>query len=188
MTGNANQPTSFYSTQVSARLGWIKDIVGADAFDALPAENFAAWERAYFTPGQLADAAVAGPDADPDGDGVPNLLEFAFNLDPTCAEPAVMTAAAGLRGLPLIRLESIAGVGPRLTVEFVRRTAGGGAGVTYTAQFASSLDPAADGWRAGGTERVTAINERWERVKVTDNAAGTARSARVLVTRTPPAP
>ena len=184
IAGDNPQPTSFYGTRVSARLDWIKSIVGTHAFDALPAENFDAWAHAYFTPDQLSDSSVSSFDADPDADGVPNGLEFAFNLDPTCAEPATMTAGTGLRGLPLVRLEDIAGVGPRLTVEFVRRTAGSGSGLTYTAQFASSLDPAAGGWQAGGTQSVTAINERWERVKVTDTAAGTARFARVLVTRT----
>ncbi len=188
IAGHAPQPTSFYGTQVSARLTWIKGIVGEHAFDTLPAEDFDAWAHAYFTPAQLADNTVAGPGADPDGDGVPNLLEFAFNLDPTYAEPATMTAGTGLRGLPLVRLEDIAGVGPRLTVEFVRRTADSGAGLTYTTQFASGLDPAAGGWQVGETENVTAINERWERVKVTDPTAGSARFARVLVTRTATSP
>ncbi len=119
---------------------------------------------------------------------MPNGLEYAFNLDPTFAEPVTMTAGTGLRGLPLVQLENIAGVGPRLTVEFVRRTATSGAALTYTTQF--TADPGhAGGWQAGGTENVTAINERWERVKVTDNTpAASARFARVLVTRTAAAP
>ena len=182
ITGAANVPTSFYSTQVSARLAWIESVVGAT--DTLPLETLAAWQTAYFTPDQIADSAVSGVNADPDGDGVSNLLEFAFNLDPTFPEPPVMTAGTGLRGLPLIRLEKFAPSDLRMTVEFVRRTAGSGSELTYTAQFTSDLNAA---WQTGGTESVTAINERWERVKVTDSVAvdGTvpARFARVLVSQ-----
>ena len=182
ITGDANVPTSFYCTQVSSRLAWIESVVGN--IDTLPAEDFAAWQQAYFTPDQIADDATGGPNADPDGDGVSNLLEFAFNLDPTFPEPAVMTADTGLRGLPLIRLEQINDSDRRLTVEFVRRTAGSGAGLTYATQFASDLN---GDWQTGGTESVTAINERWERVKVTDtvsvDATVPARFARVLISQ-----
>ncbi len=180
ITGTGNVPTSFYSTQVSARFAWIESVVGP--IDTLPAENFADWQQAYFTPAQIADNTVSGPNADPDGDGVSNLLEFAFNLDPTFPEPAVMTAGTGLRGLPLVQLATVAASDRRLTVEFVRRTAGSGSGVTYAVQFTSDLN---GGWQTGGTESVTAINERWERVKVTDtvSAGGTVqtRFARVVV-------
>ncbi len=188
ITGADNVPTSSFATQVSSRLAWLQSIVGDDAdLTALPPESFDQWSHAYFTPDALADDTVSGPDADPDGDGVPNLLEYAFNLDPTYPEPVVMTADTGLRGLPLVRLESVADADRRLTVEFVRRTAAGGADVDYAVQFTSSLDPVAGGWQAGGTASVTAINARWERVKVTDDVpvggAVAARFARVVVTR-----
>ena len=183
IAGDEPVPTAFYSTRVAARLAWIESVTGQDA-SVLAAESFADWQTLYFTPDQLADATVSGPNADPDGDGVENLLEFAFNLDPTFAEPAVMVAGTGLRGLPLVRLETVAEGDQRLTVEFVRRTAGSGSGLTYTVQFATDL--AAGNWQTGGTESVTAINARWERVKVTDtmSAGGggaAARFARVAV-------
>lgn len=181
IAGSANVPTSFYSTRIASRLDWIRSIVGADGLAALPAENYDDWATAYFTPDQRTGDSLGGFNADPDADGVSNGLEFAFNLDPTFPEPATMTAGTGLRGLPLVRLENVAAIGPRLTVEFVRRTAASGAGITYATQFASRLDA----WQTGGTESVTAINERWERVKVTDTVApGTARFGRVLITRT----
>jgi len=37
---------------------------------------FDAWRAARFTPGELADPLISGPAADPDGDGLTNLLEF----------------------------------------------------------------------------------------------------------------
>lgn len=41
------------------------------------------WRTAYFT--NLSDPAISGDGADPDHDGIPNLLEYAFGLDPTNA-------------------------------------------------------------------------------------------------------
>jgi hypothetical protein len=40
------------------------------------------WRVTHFTFDELADESVSGWDADPDGDGVINLLEYAFGLDP----------------------------------------------------------------------------------------------------------
>lgn len=53
---------------------------------APPGNLHAAWRALHFTPGQLADPAVSGPGADPDGDGLPNLLEYAFARDPLAAD------------------------------------------------------------------------------------------------------
>ena len=184
--GPVNVPTNFYCTEIASRLDWIKGVIGGDP-TVLAAEAYGDWQHAYFTPTQLADATVSGPNADADGDGIPNLLEFAFNLDPMYPEPAVMTAGTGLRGLPLIRPEQVAAGDTRLTVEFVRRTAGSGAGLTYSVQFTSRLRADAAMWQTGGTEAVTPINTRWERVKVTDTvSAGSGtlkRFARVVVTQ-----
>lgn len=185
VSGSKNVPTAFYSSRIYGRLAWIQSVTGVDG-TALPAETFANWQHAYFTPAQLTDNNISSSSADPDGDGLPNLSEFAFNLDPTFNESVIMTASTGLRGLPLIRQETIAASNDqRLTVEFVRRTAASGSGITYTVQFTSSLAPATVNWRPGGTEVVTAINSRWERVKVTDSVAvgsqNLTRFARVLI-------
>ncbi len=48
-----------------------------------PAATFTAWQNSHFTALQLADPTISGPNADPDHDGLPNLLEYAFNADPT---------------------------------------------------------------------------------------------------------
>ena len=54
-----------------------------------------------------------------------------------------------------------------LTLEFVRRTSTGGSGLSYAPQFSSDLSD----WLAVGTATVTAINPRWERVKIVDDVA-----------------
>src|SRR5690606_24333246 len=43
--------------------------------------TFAGWQESHFTPSELLDPAVSGPDASPAGDGIPNLLKYAMNLE-----------------------------------------------------------------------------------------------------------
>ncbi len=40
------------------------------------------WRFKRFTTGELADASISGDDADPDQDGIVNVLEYAFGLNP----------------------------------------------------------------------------------------------------------
>ena len=44
--------------------------------------DFAAWCQRSFAPADLANPDIVGPGADPDGDGLANLLEFAFGTNP----------------------------------------------------------------------------------------------------------
>ena len=43
---------------------------------------FGLWQASHFTAAELADLSVSGFDADPDGDGLNNLLEYAIGTDP----------------------------------------------------------------------------------------------------------
>jgi len=47
-----------------------------------PATGYEAWKLASFSSTQAADPMVSGLDADPDGDGANNLVEYAFNGNP----------------------------------------------------------------------------------------------------------
>lgn len=71
------------------------------------------WRRAgdRFTEAERADRAIGGPLADPDADGRPNLLEYAF-----AAEPRLADSAAGAPALTLASDES----GPVPTLGFDR--------------------------------------------------------------------
>lgn len=174
-----NIASGFYSSRISASLSWISGITGQGA-GTLASEDYTAWQTLYFTPDQISTPETTGAMADFDGDGIGNLLEFALNLDPTYSERASMQPGTGLRGLPVVRVENISGTN-HMTIEFVRRTAGSGAGLTYSGQFSSDLVD----WGAVGTESVVvAINPRWERVKIVDTVATTAavkRFARLKV-------
>ncbi len=148
-----NVASSFYSSRISASAAAILEIVPAAA--TLAAEDFTAWQSLYFSPAEIAAPTTAGPLADPDSDGISNLLEFALNLDPTFPEPATMTPLTGLRGLSVVGKQVISGE-ERVTIEFVRRTAG----ATYQPQFSSDLHT----WIPAAAETVVPINPRWERV------------------------
>ena len=153
--------SSFYSSRISASMTWIT--ATASGAGTIPNENFAAWQKLYFTPTQIGNLALSGPLADYDGDGISNVLEFALHLDPVFNERATMVADTGIRGLPLVREENILG-NDRLTIEFVRRAVSNGSGLTYVPEFSDDLVT----WEPAGTESASAINPRWERVKCTD--------------------
>jgi hypothetical protein len=180
VTGAGAVPSGFVCSRISASQSWITSVTGVGS--SLPVEDFGAWRKLYFTPVEIANDSTTGPAADFDGDEINNLLEFALNLDPTFNQRAIMQSSSGLRGLPAMGMQIISGE-EHLTIEFVRRTTTSVSGLVYIPQFASDLED----WQTVGTETVTPINSRWERVKVVDSISndGTAgRFARVKVVLT----
>lgn len=126
------------------------------------------------------DGSAAAQLADVDQDGVGQLLEFAFNLDPTVSDlamydPGVLPAS----GLPRMVVQP----GPVLSLQYLRRK--GVAGLDYQAQFGGLLN---DFINAGPPTLVEDIDATWERVTVPDPAGsgGVRRFGRVEVTLTPP--
>ncbi len=59
---------------------------------APPGFSYPDWLPLHFTGEQMEDPAVSGENADPDGDGIDNLTEFALNLDPWTADTAPLAA------------------------------------------------------------------------------------------------
>ena len=47
---------------------------------------FEAFQKTFWMGDDLANEAISGPNADPDGDDIPNLLEFTLELDPTAPQ------------------------------------------------------------------------------------------------------
>lgn len=114
----------------------------------------------------------AVPGADPDHDGVANVVEFASNLNPQVADRATLPPN-GTAGLPAARYV----LGGVLEVEFLRRR--GTTGLTYAAQFADEITGS---WVNAQDPAVTIINGTWERVRFRAVGAGAPRRfARVEV-------
>ena len=87
-----------------------------------PALTFAQWRPVYFTAAEIADAAIAGPDADPDGDGLSNFWEHALGRHPRIADAAGSLATG---------LANDGAAGPYLTMTFRRDLGAKAAGMQY---------------------------------------------------------
>lgn len=134
---------------------------------------YAEWKAGFFSPADLVDQdptddtpEIAHPKSDTDRDGVPLLLEYAFNLSPEQKDGELLTPGEGLAGMPAIYLDTIEGE-RKLVIEYVRRRAGANAGITYRPQFSANLN---ETWREAAEEIVTPIDATWERVRAIDEA------------------
>ena len=81
-----------YAVQFKASDGALADLKSATVI-VRPAgtDGYAGWS-AQFWPG-AADPAVSGAEADPDGDGITNLMEYALGSDPTASDTSLLPAA-----------------------------------------------------------------------------------------------
>jgi hypothetical protein len=100
-----------YAVQFRASDGLATDSKSAPVqiLESVPS-TFKDWQQHYW-PGTT-DPAIIGPAADPDGDGIDNLLEYALAADPTMADDSA---------LPEIGVETVDGR-RYLTLTYCRRT------------------------------------------------------------------
>jgi hypothetical protein len=133
------------------------------------------WLRKYFTAVQVEAVGTAGDMDDPDGDGLPNLIERAFGMNPTTAAPA--TAGSGY---PVASIEPVS---TKVTLQFRRLRQP--SDLVYQVETSSTL--ASDSWSTAGAEveQVTVVDGEWEDVtyrSATAPAAGAPVFMRVRVT------
>ncbi|MEM7315140.1 MAG: choice-of-anchor D domain-containing protein, partial [Planctomycetota bacterium] len=101
--------------------------------------------------------------ADDDGDSVPLIVEYAFDMNPTIADAQEM-APGGLSGLPIIRL-----INGKLTIEFIRRR--GDPTLNYIVEFGDSpIEGTANGLQqvVVPASNVTNIDAQFQRVIIQD--------------------
>lgn len=100
---------------------------------------------------------AAEPDAVPHGDGVVNLLKYAFNLDLAAPDCRTLVPATGTAGLPVVSTVTENGI-TVTRFEYIRRK---DAGLVYQPKFSADLKV----WSApAGDPSVTPVDEIWERV------------------------
>jgi hypothetical protein len=67
--------------------------------------SFDTWRKLRFPSNDLANLAISGEDSDADKDGIPNLAEYAFGLEPTRANASALTILQGTLGfIPAVAL------------------------------------------------------------------------------------
>ncbi len=137
------------------------------------ASELTTWRSTRFTSAELGntalEATVWGDLADPDGDGIPNLLEYALNTDPRVAGQ-----------LPAAVLDTSEPAAPRLALTYTRVKRAATAGLVYRVEWSDTL--AADSWSAlDVTEEITASNATTETVTASVPAEGPRRFLRLRV-------
>ncbi len=145
------------------------------------------WRQEYFG-GDAGNPEIAGWTADPDHDGVVNVMERAFNLSPRQSAVPVLPSPTGLSGLPFVQLTQDPLAGNRLELQYVRLRASSNSGLVYSPEMSSAPDNL-DGWTAFiGTESIEPINHLWQRVIVKQALPSSivARFVRVRVTAVVP--
>lgn len=100
---------------------------GGSGGEAAGASSLAAWRARHF--GNPEQAAAGGDDADPDHDGMVNLIEYAFAMDPAASDASLLPKAVVKDG--------------HLVFEFTAPA--DDMGVTYGASWTS--DPAQESWQ-----------------------------------------
>ena len=137
----------------------------------LPAPESGAYAalRAAFNWGST---PIADRDAEDDANknGVSNLMEFAFNMNPIApGGPTTLTPGTGTSGMPAVSV--ITPATPMLRIEYLRRKT---SGLIYKVKFSDDLVTWED---AVATPTPTSINTDWERMVMPDTA-GSGRKKR----------
>lgn len=96
-------------------------------FSIVISDTYTTWATAHFSAAQINDATISGPNAMPQSDGVPNLLKYLYNIDPSHAMSEADKAA-----LPVVAVETNSG-DTYLTLTYRKNATAGGLTVNVQA-------------------------------------------------------
>jgi fibronectin type 3 domain-containing protein len=162
-TGVGNGKTYFYVVSTEAQG---QQSANSAQVSATPNVTYAAWQSLYFTSQQVV-AGLADPNADANGDGIKNIVAYAFNVSPFANIAGALPVAQVVNGY--------------LTLTFTART--DSTDVTYTVQVSSDLI----NWYSGANYTTqtssTPIDADTATVTVSDNvpASPGPRFMRVII-------
>jgi len=159
-TPGSNQLGS-YAVQFRASDGLLTDSKSAQVqiLESVPS-TFKDWQQHYWP--ETTDPAIIGLTADPDGDGINNLLEYALDADPTVADDSV---------LPEIGVETVDGR-RYITLTYRRRT--DDSALNYEVLGSEDLATPLSNWAVQSqtmTVNQDGLSPDMERVKVRDSVA-----------------
>lgn len=169
------QPATTYYVAVQAHnLAGLSSGLSAEAVFTTSDHTgfFVTWAAAAGLTGSAAELGAA-----PHGDGVSNLLKYAFNLDPAGPSRYSLVPGTGTSGLPVVSVTR-ASDETWFQLEYVRRRNGE---LRYQPEISTNL---VDFHPMTGAAAVTAIDDDWERVvmrQIVDVAATPALFGRVAV-------
>ena len=150
----APSTTYHFAVQAYNTLGQSSDLSGEVVFTTMPDGAYGAWAAAGSLSGT--DAAAG---AIPHKDGVPNILKYAFNMNPSGPDVRLLQPGTGTAGLPFTTIVQST-TGSVFHVEFIRRTSGD---LSYAPMISTDL---VSYQPMTGDTTVVAINADWERVVI----------------------
>jgi hypothetical protein len=126
------------------------------------------WLAKHFDPTNWFLPTMVGEQADPDEDGVSNLLEYASDLDPTTPDAAAFQPVTG-KGLPSTLVS-----GQVFNLRFPRRNSSANSQIQTSVESSISMAPLS--WApATGTETSQPLRTGWETISHQHNLASPAR-------------
>jgi hypothetical protein len=158
---------------------WIDDRSGnndpyAIRINRTKGTTFDAWRKLRFSTNDLANPNISGENADPDGDGIPNLAEYAFGLEPTHADARPLKIAQNGTGSAATAIVSY----DRLAV-------------LSDIQFSWESSPDLREWTPASPthETVGPRRDPWlQRVQASFSPTGQMQFFRLAIARVPPGP
>jgi hypothetical protein len=119
----------------AAQTVFVTTSVSGVNFTATSGTSYASYQATYFSLAEQ-QSAISGPDGNPSGDGIVNLLKYAFNLDPHQAIGTPPVPNPAPTGLPIAGLLGGSG-GPFVTLTYRRLDAA--SDLTYAVEQSSTL-------------------------------------------------